>query len=150
MEYSHTQVGRLSHVLTLVALLILPLAWWLRGEPVAQIIVVAGAGATVLAGLMFHTLTVRDEGDRLALVFGPLPLFRVRLRYVDMTAVEPGRTSWIDGWGIHYVPGRGTTYNVWGFGCAVVRLGKRTVRVGSDDVEGLVAFLRTKIDAGSR
>ena len=46
---------------------------------------------------------------------------------------------------IHYFPGRGTTYNLWGFGCVKLWLGTKVIRVGSDDVENLVAFLRTKV-----
>ena len=54
---------------------------------------------------------------RLALRFGPLPVLRKTFRYADITGVEIGRTSVIDGWGIHYMPGRGWTYNLWGFNC---------------------------------
>ena len=48
-----------------------------------------------------------------------------------MTAVEAGRSSLIDGWGIHWIPGRGWTYNLWGFGCVVIQQGKKTTRVGT-------------------
>jgi hypothetical protein len=44
------------------------------------------------------------------------------------------------------VPGRGWTYNLWGFDC--VRLtfkNGRTVRVGTDDPIGLAAFLQPKL-----
>ena len=61
-----------------------------------------------------------------------------------VTSIEPGRTSIIDGWGIHYIPGRGTTYNLWGFGCVKLSLGRKAFRIGSDDVDNLVAFLRRK------
>ena len=46
---------------------------------------------------------------------------------------------------IHCIPGRGWTYNLWGFDCVVVRQGNKTTRVGTDDVAGLLAFLRTKV-----
>ena len=94
---------------------------------------------------MFGSLTIRDDGEWLALRYGPLPVFRKRIRYADITAVEPGRTAIIDGWGIHYIIGRGWTYNLWGFGCVKLTLGKKVIRVGSDDVDRLAEFLRSKI-----
>ena len=66
-----------------------------------------------------------------------------------ITRVESGRSSWIDGWGIHWLPGRGWAYNLWGFGCAIVYLGNTVIRIGTDDVEGLVDFLNQKTGAAS-
>ncbi len=82
---------------------------------------------------------------RLALRFGPLPVLRKTFRYADITGVEIGRTSVIDGWGIHYMPGRGWTYNLWGFNCVKLALGRKIVRVGTDDAEGLAKVIREKI-----
>jgi len=62
------------------------------------------AALFVLVSLLFARLTIRDEGDHLALRFGPLPVFRRRIRYADITAVEPGRSALIDGWMIHRIP----------------------------------------------
>jgi hypothetical protein len=102
------------------------------------------AAVLALAGLMFGSLTVRGDGEFLSLRYGPLPLFGKRIPYAEVTAVEPGRTALIDGWGIHCIPGRGWTYNLWGFGCVKLTLGKKVIRVGTDDPEGLAAFLRAK------
>ena len=49
----------------------------------------------------FHQLTVEDQGDHLAIRFGPLPLFRRKVRYAEIEKVEVGRTLILDGWGIH-------------------------------------------------
>ena len=102
-----------------------------------------------MAGLAFcfRSLTVADDGDRLTIRFGPVPLFRTSIPYADMTGVEAGKSTVIDGWGIHYVPGRGWTYNLWGFGCVVVYRGKTIIRIGSDDVENLVDFLNRRINS---
>jgi hypothetical protein len=63
-----------------------------------------------------------------------------------METAEPGRTNLRDGWGIHYFPGRGSTWNLWGFDCVVLRLGgSKTLRVGTDDPEGLAAFLADRV-----
>ena len=48
---------------------------------------------------MFTHMTVRDEGDALAVRYGPLALFGGRFRYPDLTDVEPSRSSVVDGWG---------------------------------------------------
>lgn len=143
--YEHVQRGGWQTVLFALAAVMTVGAWLARRDRTATIIVVCIAGIFLLCALVFGSLTVRDEGDRLALRFGPLPLLRKRIRYADITSVEAGRTSFIDGWGIHYILGRGWTYNIWGFGCVKLTLGKKVIRVGSDDVENLAAFLRTKI-----
>ena len=149
MEYEKTQYAPLHYILFAVAVVLVVGAWIGRDEPVAVIVLMGVAVTLVLAAMMFGRLTVQDEGDCLAVRYGPLPVFRKRIRYDEITAVEPGRTSILDGWGIHYFPGRGTTYNLWGFGCAKLSLGPRVIRVGSDDVENLVEFLRGKIGAGA-
>ena len=68
------------------------------------IILMVIAAIFALCGLVFGSLTICDEGDYLALRFGPLPLLCKRIRYADITGVEIGRTRIIDGWGIHYFP----------------------------------------------
>jgi hypothetical protein len=50
----------------------------------------------------------------------------------------------VEGWGIHFMPGRGWTYNLWGFGCVKLTLGRKVIRVGSDDAEDLAAVIRDK------
>jgi len=57
------------------------------------------------SGVLVQSLTVCDEGDRLAICFGPLPLFQRRFQYDDILGVEIGRTTIMDGWGIHWTPG---------------------------------------------
>ncbi len=67
---------------------------------------------------------------------------RKRIRYTDISGVEVGHTTIIDGWGIHYILGRGWTYNLWGFACVKLTLGRKIICVGSDDAEELARFLR--------
>jgi hypothetical protein len=143
-QYEHVQHGRLHTILLAVAAVMAAGAWLARSDRMTMAFALAVAGVFVLCAMVFGTLTVRDEGEHLALRYGPLPLFRKRIRYADITAVEPGRTSIIDGWGIHYIFGRGWTYNLWGFGCVKLTFGKKVIRVGSDDVENLAAFLKKK------
>ncbi|MHC4404841.1 MAG: PH domain-containing protein [Planctomycetota bacterium] len=146
MRYSHTQYAPVHYMVLAATVLLLPLAWLNREEPGVVILVTGVLAVIVLVALMFHSMTVSDEGEWLAIRYGPLPVFRKQIPYEAITAVEPGRTSVIDGWGIHWIPGRGTTYNVWGFDCVNLTLGDRVIRVGSDDVENLAAFLTDKLD----
>ena len=89
---------------------------------------------------------IRVSGqDALAVRFGPLPLFFTRIPYDKIRSVEPGQTTLLDGWGIHYLPGRGTTFNIWGFHCVRIELESRTLRIGTDDVENLTQFLHQRM-----
>ena len=98
----------------------------------------------ICAALIFRQMVVQDEGEFLSICYGPL-LVR-RIHYVDVTSVDPDRPSIIDGLGIHWFPGRGIFYNLWGRGCAKLLVDGKTVRIGSDDVDNLVSLLRGKIE----
>ena len=147
MEYAHTQRAPLHFIIDGTAAILFVAAWLSRGDPViAPILVVSGCVVVVFA-LSFRYLAVVDEGDTIVLRYGPLPLFRRSIPYAEISSVTAGKSSLIDGWGIHYVPGRGWTYNLWGFDCAVVDQGGKIIRIGSDDVENLVDFLNRRIQA---
>lgn len=148
MGYEHTQHGVWHRILLVMAAVMLVGVWLVHQELAIVVLLLAIATIFLLCSLMFGSLTVRDEGEWLALRYGPLPIFRKRFRYAEITSVEPDRTKIIDGWGIHYILGRGWTYNLWGFGCVKLTLGRKVVRVGSDDVENLVMFLRGKLSQG--
>lgn len=144
--YRHTQRAPLHLLLYAVSAAIFALGVFLADEPAVPLIMsVVGVIMLVLAG-SFHHLRVEDEGDELGIRFGPLPLFAKTIRYEDITAVEVGRTTWLDGWGIHISLRGGWVWNLWGFDCVVIRHGG-TTRVGTDDPEGLAKFLSQKIDS---
>ena len=103
------------------------------------------AALFVFLSACFGWLQVRDEGEHLAIRYGPLPVFRRKLPYSGMLGVEPARSDWLDGGGVHYVPGRGWIYNLWGRDCVRIQLRGLPIRVGTDDPEGLLAFLETRI-----
>jgi hypothetical protein len=96
--------------------------------------------------MAFHHLTVEDQGNRLTIRFGPLPLFRRAVRYHDIEKVEVGRTTILDGWGIHRSIRGGWVWNIWGRDCIVVHLKTSVLRIGTDDAENLVGFLELKMD----
>lgn len=145
MAYEHTQRAPLHLLLHLLAAAMLVGAWGTSAEePVVAYILVPVGLLFFLLGLMFKHLTVCDEGDSLAVRFGPLPLFGTRIRYDDIIAVAPGRSALIDGWGIHNIPGRGWTFNLWGYDCVELVVKGHPMRIGTDDVQNLVAFLRER------
>ena len=143
-DYSHTQRAPL-HLIVFGVAGIMGIAGWMAWPNSTVTAILLGTSlVVVLFACSFQRLTVIDEGDHLALRFGPLPLFSREIRYSDITAAEVGKTSWVDGWGIHYVFGRGWTYNLWGFDCVVLNLGRRVLRIGTDDAENLNAFLHER------
>jgi hypothetical protein len=38
----------------------------------------------------------------------------------------------------------GWVWNIWGYDCVVIRMKRGTLRVGTDDADGLVEFLRSR------
>jgi hypothetical protein len=113
-------------------------------------IYVAVAVGLVIALLApaFHHLTVADQGDRLTIRFGPVPLFGRTVRYVDIEKVEVGRTLLLDGWGIHASVRGGWVWNLWRRNCVVVHLKNGVLRIGTDDAENLARFLEGRIGQG--
>ena len=148
--YEHTQKAPLHWLLYPPGLFLLVTAWLNRGQILVALLMLAVAAVLLALAFSFQRLTIRDEGSWLAIRYGPLPVFRARIAYAEISSVEPGQTSWIDGWGIHWIPGRGYTYNLWGFACARLTLGRRTVQIGTDDVDNLVEFLKTKLTVNHR
>ena len=106
MQYHHIQRGPWYHVLLAVGVVLLVAAWYDRANPVVPVVLLIAAVLTLVLSFALAQLTVQNEVDSLAIRFGPLPLFSKRIPYADVTAVEAGRTSFLDGWGVHWVPGR--------------------------------------------
>ncbi|MFO0789197.1 MAG: hypothetical protein U0805_07050 [Pirellulales bacterium] len=148
-EYDHVQRAPLYWLLMApgIAILGFVVIGWIHHD--AATFLCLGLLLTAIA-LSFRWLRVRDEGEYLALRYGPLPIFRKRFRYADIAEANIDRTSFADGWGIHWVPGRGWTYNLWGFDCVRLTLRNgRTARIGTDEPEELVAFLEARLDESS-
>jgi hypothetical protein len=139
--YSHTQKAPLCLILYGSALACIALALMIGDTPDMFI---AGSVSLliVLLAPCFHHLTVADQGDLLAIRFGPIPLFRRAVRYADIEKVEVGRTLILEGWGIHYSIRGGWVWNLWGRDCVVVHfLNGGVLRIGTDDAEKLAGFL---------
>ncbi len=142
--YARTQKAPLCLVLYGSAPACFALGRMVGSAPGNIIAVTAGLLIALLAPA-FHRLTVEDQGDRLAIRFGPLPLFRKTMRYADIERVEVGRTLLLDGWGIHLSIRGGWVWNLWGRDCVVIHLRKGVLRIGTDDPENLATFLEGRI-----
>lgn len=143
--YTHTQKSPLSWLLLIFAIAILLVSPFVNSDVKSLFLTYISASIFIVAGLCFHSLTIEDKGDHLLLRFGPLPLFKKSFHYAQFERIEPDRSIWIDGWGIHYIPGRGMIYNIWGFDCIKLIGKEKTVRIGSNDLRNLQIFLGTKI-----
>lgn len=148
MEYDHTQTSPLYRLLVGVGIAMF-VGGWLAPEMVVQIILFCSGMLMFLFALSFQHLTVSDEGDRLRMGFGPLPLFRRHVLYSEIERVEQARSTILDGWGIHLSLNGGWVWNLWGFDCVDVWHSKGTktkkVRIGTDDPVDLAAFLKERV-----
>ena len=144
-RYTHTQRSTLLLLLLVVAAagtlasLAFPAA---RAIPFgARVTIIAAAVAMVLSSLVFTTLTITVDGDRLSWHFGA-GLVRKSVALAEVVSAEPVTTTWVDGWGIH-LTARGWLYNVSGREAVLVTLrgGKRFL-LGTDEPTVLAAALR--------
>ncbi len=145
MPYSHTQTAPLYLLLVGLGLIFWVVAWFVP-EAVVQWILL-GSGALMLGlAVCFRQLTVSDEGTYLRVAFGPVAMFRRKVIYSQITSATPGRSTLLDGWGIHWSPSGGVVWNLWGFDCVDVHLKQgRKVRIGTDDPTGLATFLQQRV-----
>ena len=146
MSYRHTQHGPLGWLLLILAIGPAALAAVVGVPSTVAVVMGVVAGVFVVLAASFGSLTVADQGDRLSIRYGPLQLFGKSVEYSSITHVSIGRSALIDGWGIHYIPGRGWTYNLWGRDCVVIQTASSSLRIGTDDASRLCAFLRSKVN----
>ncbi|NLS97653.1 MAG: hypothetical protein GXX96_36395 [Planctomycetaceae bacterium] len=143
-SYHHTQKAPWFLLLFALAALFFTVAWVTKAEPVVPAILLVSGLLMAMLGYSMQHLTVSDEGDRLAISFGPLPLFRRRIRYDDITGVQIGRTTIMDGWGIHWSPWGGWVWSLSAGKSVVIRRRRGVIKVGTDDAEGLAEFLTSR------
>ena len=146
MGYDHTQKGLLHGLLIALAVLFVAMAPTAHAEePWAGALLVGMAILFIALAACFAHLRVRDAGDTLEVAFGPLHVFRRRVRYDEIVSAREGRSILLDGWGIHFVPGRGWTWNIHGFAAVELELTRgRRLRIGTDDGARLVAHLKAR------
>ena len=144
-SYKHVQHAPLCLLLYALAVVFLVLGLVMNAEtPIPWLFPPIGLFMLVLAA-SFHHLTVEDQADQLLISFGPIPLFRRTIQYDDIISAEIGRTTILDGWGIHMSLRGGWVWNLWGRDCVVLQLRQGILRVGTDDAANLATFLHQKI-----
>jgi hypothetical protein len=109
----------------------------------ARLTIVAGSLAMIVSGLVFFSLTITVDDERLSWHFGP-GLVRKSVLRADIVSAEPATTTWMDGWGVH-LTGRGWLYNVAGHDAILVAMrgGKRFL-LGTDEPIVLAQALRER------
>jgi hypothetical protein len=144
--YQHTQRAPLCLLVYVLAVAFMVLGVVLQNIPPIRWLYPPLSLLMLVLAASFHHLTVRDDGDRLSISFGPIPLFRRSVRYDDIKSAEVGGTTPLDGWGIHYSIRGGWVWNLWGRDCAVVhfKIGGK-LWIGTDDAENLSGFLNNRI-----
>ena len=143
-SYSHVQTSPARYVLLVIIVVSLLAGWLWRAEFWAWFSMVALAGVSALVLLTMTTMTIQGNAEELWVRFGPMPLFSTRIRFEDIRSFRATRSRVVDGWGIHYLPGRGWTWSLWGFDCVDIDLARGSIRLGTDDPENLAAFLRSQ------
>jgi hypothetical protein len=145
MDYNHTQKAPLHWILLVVALGFAGAAIAFADEQIVLWTTIPVSALIFFLARCFICLNVSAQKEFLSVRFGPIPLFGTTIPYAEIQSVEVAKSTVLDGWGVHWMPGRGWIFNLWGFHCIEVTLKDRTVRIGTDDIEGLLEFLKTKI-----
>jgi hypothetical protein len=139
--YTHTQPGKLMVAVMSVMSVILVIIGLAIARPA-----LFGVAVLAVAGWLFHSLTIQIADGELRWRFGP-GLIHKQVSLKEIAAVETVRTSFVEGWGIHW--GRfGWLYNVSGYDAVSIRLrsGKRFA-LGTDEPEILSRKLREELKA---
>lgn len=149
-SYKHVQYAPLCLLLYVLAVMFVVLGWVLKDEqPFPWLFPPIGMVMLLLAG-SFHYLKVEDQADLLSISFGPIPLFRQTIKYDDIMSAEIGRTTYLDGWGIHWNLRGGWLWNLWGRDCVVLQLRKGILRVGTDDAQNFAKFIKSRMTEGEQ
>jgi len=90
--YSHTQKVQLCLLIYALAVVFLALGWFVQDAPSIQWLFSPIGLLMLVLAASFHHLSVMDQGDDLAIRFGPVPLFRRNVPYADIETVEVGLT----------------------------------------------------------
>jgi hypothetical protein len=142
--YDRSQNGSTCLLLYFMALFTGLLSWLARDDQWLASILLGSALMMLMLAASFHHLRVRDRGEHLEVAFGPLPLFRRLIRYADIRSVEAGRLTLLDGLGLRRSKHGGWTWTIRGRDCVVVNLDRSSLRIGTDDPQGLIDFLQSR------
>jgi hypothetical protein len=115
--------------------------------PVVWTVLFVGVGSLVMLGRLVIEVVGSAPAAELRWHFGWLPWPRWRLPLADVVAVEPARSTWLEGWGIRSTR-EGKLYNASGTQAVRLRLRDGTsLRLGSTEPERLRAYLQARLQA---
>ena len=140
-RYERTQRSFLLHWIVVPLLLVSLGGMFLAGPPLwAWLLIVVYLVALAWVTVTFSMLTVLVDAEQVRVYFGRgWP--RKTISLADIVSVRPVRNEWWHGFGIRWIP-HGALWNVWGLDAAEMRVSSgRVFRVGTDDVDALVAAL---------
>jgi hypothetical protein len=141
--YRHVQSGRTMLLVTSTVLAVILAIAALDGLPASRVLVAVAAIGLVL--WLFHALAVEVDGDAVRLAFGP-GLFRKRIPLASIRGVRVVRNPWWSGWGIRWMPGRWTMWNVAGFDAVELDLDRGArFRIGTDEPHALARAIERAI-----
>ena len=132
-SYRHRQPGTLSLIFLGIAVLSLLIAAGLTQGSAVILLVLA---LTLVAALIFSSLTAEVAGGELIWYFGP-GFWRYRQPLSEIVSAKAVTNPWWYGWGIRYTP-EGWLYNVSGSGAVeILRKDGKRRRIGTDEPDAL-------------
>ena len=144
VTYEHTQIGRVTIVTLIVAILVtLVIASTARQAPLAIVVALLAVLLT-----QFATMTTRVADGVLSVRMGA-GIFRRRIALTNVRQVAVINHLWVWGWGIRWTP-RGWQWNISGTRGVELTYGNgHRFRVGSDEPEALAAAIASWLDKGA-
>lgn len=141
-DYRHKQNAR--SLLTLISFPLLICVLAALSNPEYRLGLIVAAAFLGGAAILFSSLTIEVTADTLSWRFGP-GLIHKELALSEIASAEMVRSTWLDGWGIHYTR-RGWLYNVSGLDALLIkRKDGKALLLGSDDPVGLWETLQNRI-----
>lgn len=143
--YHHVQRAPLCLIIYATSFWLTVAAYFAREQVAVSVVLLVSTAFVGVLAASFHYLSISDGGNFLNVSFGPVPLFRRRIQYDDIVSTKVGRTSLLEGWGIHWSPVRGGwIWNLWGRDCVVLELKPGILCLGTNEPAELFRFLGTR------
>ena len=144
--YNHTQIGWVIIISIMAGIFLSGVIFFINADVPTNWITLSIMLILFLSLLLFYALTVTVDDKQVSARLG-IGLFRKRILLKDIESVEEVKNKWWYGWGIRFT-NKGLMYNVSGFGAVQFYLkNKKKFRIGSDEPEELVKFIKSKISA---
>ena len=142
MTYRHTQTGWMLRIAVIVGAAMLAATALLPpfDPPLGRAALLGGALLLAIPGVAWSRLTIEIDNERVRWRFG-LGWPRGSIPLADIASVETTRTTFWQGWGMHYTR-NGWLYNVAGYDAVLItRRDQRRLMLGTDEPRRLKAAL---------